>query len=453
VRLSASPKLYPGFDPALTDYVVRCDPERPVVLSIRADGEKVAVGDRAARAGEFEVRLRRRTGEGFTVRRAGATHHVRCLPRDFPVWAAERHAEPEAQWYVVTPVRREEPRGYVAVFDSNGVPVWWRGRSRYRPWDAKLLPNGNLAWTRYLGDPFGAQKQVAYEERRLDGRLVRLIRTVGTPTDTHDLTRLANGNSYVLSYRRRDVPVDLTEYGGGPRARVLDAEIQEITPKGRVAWSWNSKDHIPLSDTGDRWWPRIRTRYGWDPVHANSVEPDGDGVILSARHADAIYRIDKKTGAIDWKLGGSRRAVSLTVPGHVGDELLFAGQHDARLYGDGTLTLFDNGSRTTRPPRAVRYRIDPVTRTATPLETVVYPAATYSGAVGSARKLPGGNWAVYWGGTRFYTEQTPDGAAALTLTFPARGGYRHVPVLPGRVSARELRRGMNRMAAAKRRRG
>jgi hypothetical protein len=247
--------------------------------------------------------------------------------------------------------------------------------------------------------------------------------------------------------------VDLTEYGGGPRARVLDAEIQEITPKGRVAWSWNSKDHIPLSDTGDRWWPRIRTRYGWDPVHANSVEPDGDGVILSARHADAVYRIDKETGAIDWKLGGSRRAASLTVPGHVGDELLFGGQHDARLYGDGTLTLFDNGSRTTRPPRALRYRIDPLTRTATPLETIEHPAAPFSHAVGSARKLPGGNWVVYWGTSPVYTEQTPDGATVLRLEFPNRGGYRFAPVLPGRVSAGELRRGMNRMAAAKRRRG
>ncbi len=50
----------------------------------------------------------------------------------------------------------------------------------------------------------------------------------------------------------------------------------------------------------------------------NSVEPDGDGFIVSFRHMIAVYRIDKATGKVTWKLGGTTRAESLTM---IGDTL------------------------------------------------------------------------------------------------------------------------------------
>jgi hypothetical protein len=48
----------------------------------------------------------------------------------------------------VTPSLGPAPAGtsndYVAIFDSNGAPVWWMLATRNSPLDAKLLPNGNL---------------------------------------------------------------------------------------------------------------------------------------------------------------------------------------------------------------------------------------------------------------------------------------------------------------------
>ncbi|MEA2368474.1 MAG: hypothetical protein QOH38_1192 [Thermoleophilaceae bacterium] len=459
VTVTTDPGLQPKYSAPVSDYVSRCVPGTPVRVSVSAsDGERVAVAGDSPRSGSFDVGVGLRPGRAFSIRvttEAGtAVHHVRCLPRDFPEWTTDRQATPQAQWYVTTPVG-PHPYGYIAIFDARGVPVWWRHSARYGPWDGKLLPDGNLAWTRSLGDPFGVRPMEAYEERTLDGRLVRLIRAVGNPIDTHELTPMPNGHFLAIAYRSRR-GVDLRDYGGPRDARVWDGEIQEIDRAGHLVWSWNSKDHIALSETARRWWDaliavqphRSPARRGFDLIHANSVEPDGDGVILSARYTDAIYRIDRKTGAIDWKLGGSHRSESLTVLGPDLGQPPLGGQHDARLYGDGTLTVFDNGTRLDRPPRALRFRVDPAIHTATLLERIETPLVTASAFVGSARKLPGGDWVICWGGSTVVTEQRPSGAPVLTLHFiGSYHSYRAVPILPGVLGARALRRGMNRMNA------
>ncbi len=45
----------------------------------------------------------------------------------------------------------------------------------------------------------------------------------------------------------------------------------------------------------------------------NSIELDGDAIVFSARHLDAVYRIRLADGGVDWKLGGSVRPESLAI--------------------------------------------------------------------------------------------------------------------------------------------
>jgi hypothetical protein len=126
----------------------------------------------------------------------------------------------------------------------------------------------------------------------------------------------------------------------------------------------------------------------------------------------------------------------------------FSGQHDARLLPDGTVTLFDNGSRAnpTRNPRAVRYRIDTTAKTATLLEQITDPGSVFAGCCGSARKLPGGNWVVGFGGSPVFTEQRPDGSRVFR--FVGTFVYRAVPILPGQYTASAFRAGMDEQYAA-----
>ena len=466
VELKGHPSVYPRFDRKVSDYVSRCDADRPLRLDVRASGrDRVAVGGRQPRGGEFSARVHRRTGAAVKVRverppapRDGgsgtSTHHIRCLPRDFPRWTATRSGRPQAQWYLVTQLGGK-PRGYAAIFNARGVPVWWWHSSAFGPWDLKLLPSGRVAFARYLGDPFGMRDAEAYEERELDGTLKRSIRVSGTPTDTHDLQQLPNGNYLAVAYKPRD-GIDLQAFGGPASARVYDALIQELTPAGKVVWEWSSRDHIDLAEAG-RWWPLLNEqaeesesgeRY-WDPVHLNSVEPDGDGVIASARHLDAVFRIDRATGEIDWKLGGTERPESLEVVGDEGSDRPLGGQHDARRYDDGTITVFDNRTASDDPPRAVRFRLNLARRRARVVESIPAVDDMRSLCCGSARKLRGGNWVSYWGaapGT--VTEQTPAGTLVFELDFGRHWGYRGIPVEPGVLSARTLRRAMERMSRA-----
>jgi hypothetical protein len=56
---------------------------------------------------------------------------------------------------------------------------------------------------------------------------------------------------------------------------------------------------------------------------------------------------------------------------------------------------------------------------------------------------------VCWGGTNLVTEQAPSGRVVLALRFRDRRlSYRAVPLVPGALSARELRRGMDAMVRA-----
>jgi hypothetical protein len=465
VHLSTEPVLRPAFDTAVSDYVVRCARDEPLrVLARTSDGDRVSVDGGKRQGGTIEKRVSRLPNEGFTirVRHAGRTtaHHVRCLPRRFPDWRFEAHGKAQAQWYVAAPTGAHA-QGYAAIFDANGIPVWWRYAGFYGPWDAKLLPDGNLAWVRFRRDHFGVRNTV-YDVRDLDGNLMRQVRSVGSPTDTHDLQVMPNGNFLVDTYRRRCC-VNLSRYGLPRHAEVFDGEIQELTPGGRLVWRWNSRHRIPLSwTTGNAreewgwWWdlkqytphrPPIERAY--DLVHINSVEPDGDGLIVSSRHTDSVFRIDRATKRITWKLGGTYvPGKSLAVRGKKHPDPLLGGQHDARLWKDGTLTMYDNGSWKGRPPAAGRFRIDPAARTATLLERVTNPEVDYSVAIGSARKLSGGNWVVSWGNSPIVTEQSESGAIVRRFAFANNHwSYRVVPVEPGRLPASALRRGMDRMAA------
>jgi hypothetical protein len=458
--VATEPPLRPAFDPDVESYVVSCEPAAATRVRVAAPtGTAVGIDGAAPRAGTFKVSVDLAPGQRFELEARTPSgvrrHHVRCLPPDFPAFEAELTGRPQAQWYVVTPafeLAGGPGSRYVAIFDRGGVPVWWRDAG-VRPGDARLTPNGAITWARVFGLGYGVSELGAYEERRLDGSLVRTIQTAGSPTDFHEIEPTGGGGHLLLTYRTRE-GVDLSPWRGPRDATVLDAEVQALNAAGNLAWSWNSRAHITISEAR-RWLPEIIAhpvqladgRKVYDIPHVNSVAADGDGIVVSMRHTDAIYRIDGATGRIAWKLGGTPTPERLQAIGSGdGAPNAFGGQHDARLLADGTLTLFDNATNLSRPPRALRYRIDARRRTATRLESLTDPLAGASPCCGNARKLAGGNWVVAWGGVPLISELTPTGRPVLRLRFG--GGifsYRVAPVEPGRLDPVTLRAGMDAM--------
>lgn len=446
-RIAAYPKLYPAFSTSVRDYVSRCQRGRPLLLAAHAPrATRVTLDGRPTRRKRLELAA----GQGTRVTIGKRTFHVRCLPRAFPPSTSERHGRTQAGWYAVTPAQGGDGSRFLALFDPNGVPVWWV-RTQRPPIDFKVLPDGTVAWSYFTGGTYAAE-DAPYEVRRLNGELVRRVSAVGALTDNHELQLLPNGNYLVLSYLPRD-GVDLSRFGGPEHATVTDAEVQEVSPGGKLVFRWNSKDHVDLAESA----PFARAflsqpvatqdgRSAYDIVHVNSAEADGDSLIVSLRHTSGVIKISRRTGAVEWKLGGTETPESIRVQGEPAGSLVFSGQHDARVLPDGTITVHDNRTGSGLLARAVRYRIDEQNRTAEQVESLIDPGTSVSLCCGSARKLPRGNWVGGWGFNSLVSELTPGGRRVFGLRFEAPlFSYRAAPVQRGELTARALRRGMDAM--------
>ncbi len=328
---------------------------------------------------------------------------------------------------------------YAIIFNDHGVPMWWMRAPAQGP---QVLPDGTIAWSNRIAND--------YEIRSLDGSLIRTVNTVGNFANAHDMQLLPNGDYLLGAYVPQD-HVDTSAYGGSSDASVVNAELQEVSSTGSLLWDWKSQDHIGLAETNRFWhWAVHNPRpEGYDIVHWNSIAPAGDNaVIASFRHLDAVYKINKSTGAIVWKLGGTKTPKSLKVHNDP-YQYTFGGQHDARLLPDGTLTTFDDRTQlANRAPRAVRYRIDQQTGTATLLQSISDPDVTATDCCGSARRLPNNDWLISWGKDNPIGGYTSTGKRTFLLRFKTQFSYRAEPVTDGLLSAQELRDGMNAICAA-----
>ena len=436
-----SPTLYPAFDPDISDYVFRFqDGATEQVLVEAPPDAKVSVDGQAYQKHKFTSTVKITPGQSFDVNvhyppRLVKTYHIRCLPADFPTWTTERLGNPQSEYYVFAPALNitgppwlHPWLHYMVIADNYGVPLWWYQASDI-PTDVKLLPNGNIGWTNLR---HGA------EERKLDGSpgaLWSVANNTKGEIDQHEMLLLPNGNHLFIASVAKE-RVDLRPLGGPESSTIFDNVVEEVAPNGELIAYWSAYDHLPLSESDSHWLAH------WDPYHMNSIEPTATGWIVSLRHCNAVYCIDKATGSIEWKLGGSKGPKSLTFC----KDLLgnFGGQHDARVLPDGTLTVHDNGSLLDRAPRAVRYRLDTTAGTATLVEQVSDVDVPSSLLTGSARKLRTGNWVIHWGGSPYLTELAPNGARIFRLTFSnSYFSYRGLPIPFGRVDRAVFRGGMD----------
>jgi len=445
VQISTSPSLVPGFDPGVSDYVIRCT-TGPVAVSVDAQpGSTVSVAGQPPQSGSFLVDVSRSTGQSFTLMtQTGSdpanTYYVRCLPTDFPDFSVTETGTPQAQFYEVATVSDKYP----AIFDANGVPVWWTSPAAPTAF-AQLLPDGNFAWIASNGEA---------QEIELNGTVVHTIEPSGAATDWHDLTLLPNGDYLVTVDTDRD-NVNLAAAWGPPYptdATVADPVIEEVQPGGTVVWSWDAMDHIPVDET-DPQWQGVLAGSAYDAYHWNSIEPvlTGNaltGFIASFRHLDSVFEVSLPSGDVAWKLGGSNTPQSLAISGdpifNAGSH--FGGQHDATLEPDGTLSLYDDGTNLGRAPRVVDYAIDTTTAPGTATYEFSYSdptAAATSGCCGSARRLNGGDWVIGWGGTGRVTEASTAGARVFWLQIMTAIVYRAIPVPDGTLSTATLRADMD----------
>lgn len=357
--------------------------------------------------------------------------HVRCLPDDFPDWSFDRIRDGGAKAFMV-----QMPDFYAAIFSRDGVPVWWMRTDGFAD-DAKVLPDGTISWNTVQAN---SAQTGAFDILSLEGNP---IRTLGDEqTDVHDLQLLPNGN-YLTAQQVITEDVDTTAYGGSSKAAVVNFDLNELTPDGDVVRTWSSVDHIGLDET-DRWWPHVLESSFYDTEHWNAVEVDGRYMYLSFRHLDAIYKVDRRTGEIVWKLGGTATPESLQILNDPREDPI-GGQHDVRVLPNGTVTIFNNRTDLDdEVPRAERFRIDEEAGTAKLVEAVTDPGMTVARCCGSARRLPDRSWLIAWGSNATIGAYDEQGRPIYRMTIPDDAfTYRANPVEYATIA--ELREAMDRM--------
>jgi len=334
-------------------------------------------------------------------------YHVDLPDLEPKQWVRKYLPEEASPGYNLVLYRRRVPM----LIDMNGriVHVWPQIRAVGR---VRLDREGRLA-------VIGIDNLI--KQYDWDGNLLWYFRLpVEGDFPHHDLVKLRNGNSLVLA---RD---DATHTG----------YLLEVDGRGRVVWEWRSLEHIDAFPT----WDHGRK----DPTHFNSIRelpPNrwfdaGDdrfrpgNILVSARHLNAIFIIDKASGKVVWQYT---------------DGLDY--QHEAVMVGKdgqgaGLITVFNNGRHDRNGyRRSLVQAIDPSAR------EVVWEYGSkffFSSVAGVAQALPGGNILITssHGGRVF--EITPEGRTVWEWVPPympmreERLPYDHCPQLISMGSPEEI---------------
>lgn len=468
--ITATPGLTPSFSPTISDYWLNC-PAGSVSLAISAPkGTTVSVAGRTAKTGSFTSKVTLTPGQEFKwavttgtgSKKKVTTHYARCTPTDMPIPTATRTGATKAAFYLINPGLPASSLGktsYIMLVDGHGVPIWWR-TSAIGPLNPTVISSTSIAVFNPTSlNPLGDFAFGRWLIWNFNGQLVSRFNSPTIGMDPHELLKLPNGRFMTVSYEPI-APIDLSGMGGPSQSTGYRALVREIAADGTVAWSWHANDRISTGELAQWVQSEIQANErniqiggypAFDLDHISSVDATSDSVILAFRHLDGIYKINKATGAIVWKIGGTRIPETLDVIGDPdgGDHPLGA-PHDARILPDGTISVLDDGLGWGRNPRVVRYRIDATARTATVVSIFNLPGLHGSNCCGSARLLSNGNWVVNWGANRQVTETDSHGTPLLTLTMPAGNPtYRAQPITDPKITAAYLRSAMDKSLTVK----
>ena len=314
-----------------------------------------------------------------------------------------------APGYIFIAPKKDVLQGGPLILDSRGRTVW------FSPVDERGVTDFRAQ--RYLGEPVLTWWRGKSADNRRLGRYsiydssYRLITHVrpgnGLSGDMHEFSITSRGTALMTLSHRVRVKTRM----------VLEGAFQEVDIKtGRVLFEWHSVGHVALLES----YYHLPRQPGktYDYFHINTIEVDRDGnFLVSARNTHTVYKIDRKTGKVIWRLGGKRSDFEL------GRGVRFAWQHDVRRQPNGTLTLFDNeaGPKVRKQSRGVVLRVDERHRRVTLLHTFVHTPALVSVDQGNMQALPDGDFLVGWGHQPYVTEFGPQGKTLLDLKFGRSG--------------------------------
>ena len=298
------------------------------------------------------------------------------LPSDLPRYVAG--GSDPAPGYVVFATGR-----YGVVIDNTGRVVWYRRFPTPVGLNFQAQPTGRYTVRPPTADPLGPW----YEIDPL-GHVTRTFGCAhGLVARFHDLIAEPGGAYWVMCDDTRTM--DLSGVGGVADAQVTGTVVQHVSATGGVLFEWNPFDHFQITDLDSA--GRAGASVNW--THGNALDLDADGnLLISFRSLSEITKIDTRSGAVVWRMGGLRNQFTFLdapTPG-------FARQHGLRVTGPGRIALLDNlgdaaGSR------AERYVYNETARTARLVGSYGPNPGVVALLGGTTQDLPGGHTLVAFG--------------------------------------------------------
>jgi len=301
-------------------------------------------------------------------------------------------ADGELAWFMPT-ASSTISRTNLQVQRYHGRPVltWWEGR----------VPLGVGQGTGYIAD-----------------RSYRVIATVqagnGLRSDVHEMTLTPSGTALITAYRTTEA--DLSAVGGPSRGQVYACQAQEIdVATGKMLASWDSLDEVGIEESHAAY----STKAGagpYDYFHINSIALADDGNwLISARNTWAVYKVNRQSGKVMWRLGGKKSDFTFGPGAH------FYWQHHARAVTGNQLSLFDDGASPAEEhqSRGLILNVDETTKHCTLVTAYTHPANLLAANQGSVQVMPDGRVVVGWGNQPHFSEFLRDGTMVLDARFPA----------------------------------
>ncbi|HEY6012545.1 MAG TPA: arylsulfotransferase family protein, partial [Candidatus Limnocylindrales bacterium] len=303
------------------------------------------------------------------------------------------------------------------IVDAGGEPVWVGPDSKQTVVGLGVVTvDGTPALCWWEGENNNGIGSGEYVFADATYRVTRRLRGAsGAKVDLHELRLTANGTA--LLFVAEPLKTDRAT-GRALSPPVLDCVVQEIDlATGALRFEWHSADHVDPAESFAE--PPTKADTVYDYVHANAIDVDADGhLLVSARNTSAIYKVDRASGEVIWRMGGKRSDFAIAA------DAAFAWQHDVRRRPDGTLTVFDNAhgaadDTSGHPSRAIVLETDERAMTVRLVQEYPHPTPLIASSQGNVQLLPNGDLFVGWGSTPWFTEFAPSGDTVFDATFPA----------------------------------
>ncbi|MEZ4237220.1 MAG: aryl-sulfate sulfotransferase [Myxococcota bacterium] len=300
---------------------------------------------------------------------------------------------------------------YGLVLDPDGQVLWLHEQPGARIWDVHQDDSGLLR-----GVVFGAGGGLLTFDWR--GRTIQWIAPVHGAGWHHSFAQIPGGH-LALAHEVVTFPSYPASYQD-PEAEQLDVgvlvdHVVELDDDGAVVHDIDLSEIVPHDRIGYR---SLVTEFdGIDWTHANSAElaPDGETLIVSLRHQDAVLALDRATGALRWILANPANwppeLDALRLQPTTPDFVWPYHQHAVEPQPDGLLLLFDNGAERASPwtddeplgpserwSRVLAVRVDEAAGTVAPVWSfTIHDVQLDAGAMGDVDLLPDGNVLSVWG--------------------------------------------------------